>query len=198
MSQSNAEKIKAAFKNAQSSMQLNSQCRIYNEEMVETVNNYKAQVEKWDNEPYISKNAFTNATQSLWYSHYLNKKRLKRLGVETKCSRMSRTVYPPGENQRFSIYYSHDGKNLICKILDKLKYKRIFYKNGRPIWNDGSDGKECEYYIIRSKSVDGKCICPNCGHEDIIENLLDGCDYFQTKYEIMQMYSVVGLWNVLL
>lgn len=192
MKQSNMEKIKYAFKNAQSNMQLNSQCRIYNEEMVETVNNYKEQVEKWDNEPYVSENAFTHATQNLWYSHYLNKKRLKRLGVETKCSKMSRTDYPPAENQRFSIYYSHDGKNLICKILDKLRYKRIFYKNGKSIWKDGSDSKECEYYIIRSKSVNGKCICPNCGHEDIIENLLDGCDYCHTKFHIEDFDSKVS------
>lgn len=184
MKQSETERIKEIFQDAQKSSRLNAECRLYNSEMVETVNSYKSQVADWDNQAYTLENAFPSATQSLWYSHYLNKKRLKGLGLETRCLKMSPTKYPPSENQRFSIHYSHDGKNLICKILDRLWYKRTFYQNGKQIWQDGSGGKECEYYIIQSKSVSGRYICPNCGYEDSMENLIDGCDYCHTKFHM--------------
>ena len=190
--QSEIQRVKEIFKEAQNRGQLNMQCRIYNKEMTEIVNNYKAQVEYWDNQVYMQENAFPSATQSLWYSHYLNKKRLRGLGIETKCKKMSPTIYPPNENQRFSIYYSHDGKNLICKVLDRLWYKKIFYRNGKQIWQDGSNGKECEHYIIISRAVNGKCICPSCGHEDIVENLIDGCDYCHTKFHIEDFYGKVS------
>lgn len=184
MIQDDLEKVKEVFQDAQKSSSLNAECRLYNKEMTDIVNDYKTQVADWDNQAYTVENAFPSATQSLWYSHYLGKKRIKGLGLETRCLRMSPTTYPPAENQRFSIRYSHDGKNLICKILDRLWYQRTFYQNGRQIWQDGSGGKECEYYIIQSKSVSGKYICPNCGYEDSVENLIDGCDYCHTKFHM--------------
>ncbi len=42
----------------------------------------------------------------------------------------------------------------------------------------------CEYYVIRSQAVTGRCICPKCGYEDTIENLVDGFDYCHTKFHI--------------
>ncbi|MDE6209193.1 MAG: hypothetical protein K2M73_05890 [Lachnospiraceae bacterium] len=182
--QSVIERIEKIFIEAQNSSQLNMKCGIYNKEMTEIVNRYKTQVVAWDNQMNMQENAFPSATQSLWYSHYLNKKKLRDLGIETKCIKMRPTVYPPNQNQRLSIHYSHDGKNLICKISERLLYQKNFYRNGRHIWQDGSNNRECEHYIIRSQSVNGKCICPSCGHEDIIENLIDGCDYCHTKFHM--------------
>lgn len=63
--------------------QLNTECRVYNKEMTDIVNAYKVQRADWNNQAGITENAFSSTTQSLWYSHYLNKKRLRNLGIGT-------------------------------------------------------------------------------------------------------------------
>ncbi len=171
---------------------LNAECRVYNKEMTDIVNAYKSQRANWDNQPDVTENAFPSATQSLWYSHYLNKRRLRNLGIETRCEKMGMTTYPPEENQRLYIRYEHDGRNLICKIVEPLRYRKVYYQNGRQIGRDGSEGRDCEYYVIRSQAVTGRCICPKCGYEDTIENLVDGCDYCHTKFHIQDFDGKVS------
>ena len=45
---------------------------------------------------------------------------------------------------------------------------------------------------MRSQSVTGRCVCPNCGYEDAIENLIDGCDYCHTKFHIQDFDGKVS------
>ncbi len=46
--------------------------------------------------------------------------------------------------------------------------------------------------MVRSQSVTGRCVCPNCGYEDAIENLIDGCDYCHTKFHIQDFDGKVS------
>lgn len=80
--------------------------------------------------------------------------------------------------------YSHDGKNLICRISDTMRYRKVFYDGNHCIWSDEGGGLPGEYYIIQARSMSGSYICPNCGREDTLENLVDGCDYCGTKFQI--------------
>lgn len=39
-------------------------------------------------------------------------------------------------------------------------------------------------HIIRSQNENGLYICPNCGAEQTLDELLDGCDYCKTRFDI--------------
>lgn len=166
-------------------MQHSDACQVWNQEMTDLVNAYKQEVAAWYSVPHFTENAFQTTTQNLWYAHYLNKKRLQMLGVTARYDYIQPTEYVRGENQRYPHWsYSHDGKNLICRISDAMRYRKSFYDGNRLIWSDEGNGLPGEYYIIQAKSISGSYICPNCGREDTLEHLLDGCDYCGTKFQI--------------
>ncbi|MCX4272745.1 MAG: hypothetical protein OSJ71_10860 [Acetatifactor sp.] len=56
-------------------------CQIWNNDMTKLVNEYKQEEIAWYNSPRITENGFITTTQNLWYTHYLNKKRLMALGL---------------------------------------------------------------------------------------------------------------------
>ena len=82
------------------------------------------------------------------------------------------------------ISFFHDGKNLICKVSDSMNYRKVFLKDRLLVWVDEGRGMPGEYYIIQSKGMSGEYICPSCGYKDTLENLIDGCDYCGTKFQI--------------
>lgn len=164
---------------------VNDSCQAWNPEMTDLVNTYKQEVVAWYNSPYITENGFQTTTQNLWYSHYLNKKRLHSLGLVARYDYIKTTDYERGENQRFPHWrYSHDGKNLICRISDAMRYRKSLFAGNSLVWSEEGGGRPGEYYIIQAKSMSGNCICPNCGREDTLEHLVDGCDYCGTKFQI--------------
>lgn len=187
------EKTKQILAQAGKDLQYNQSSQIWNGEMTNLLNAYKQEEIAWYNSRAITENGFYTATQNLWYTHYLNKKRLCSLGLTARYDYIKLTDTVKGENQRFPQWnYSHDGKNLICKISDAMTYRKSFLSQGRVIWADECRGLPGEYYIIQSRSMNGKYICPNCGSEDILENFKDGCDYCQTKFQIDDLKQKVS------
>ena len=59
-------------------------CQQWNNKMTDLVNGYKQEEMVWYNSPQITENGFRTTTQNLWYTHYLNKKRLMALGADGK------------------------------------------------------------------------------------------------------------------
>lgn len=166
-------------------MQYSDVCQAWNQEMTDVVNTYKKELTAWYSVPHFTENAFQTTTQNLWYAHYLNKIRLRTLGLTAKYDYIQPTEYVRSENQRYPHWsYSHDGKNLLCKISDTMHYRKSFFDENRLIWSDEGGGLPGEYYIIQARSIRGSYICPNCGREDTLEHLVDGCDYCGTKFQI--------------
>ncbi len=179
------EQTKETLERLDTKYKLNAVCQSLNPEMTDVVNAYKQEEMAWYNHLEITENAFQTTTQSLWYTHYLNKRRLKSLGVIAKYEYIHPTDYSAGNDQRLPRWdYNHDGKNLICRLSDSMNYRKSFYSNNRFLWAEDGKGLPGEYYIMQSKNVNGRCICPNCGYEDTLENLVDGCDYCDTKFQI--------------
>lgn len=165
----------------------------WNNDMTNLVNTYKQEEMAWYNNPYIAENGFSTVTQNLWYSHYLNKKRLKALGLRAQYDYIQPTEYVREEKKRYPYWrYGHDGKNLICRISDSFQYRKAFYDQERLVWLDQMRGAEGEYYIIQSRSMNGNYICPNCGWEDRLEYFVDGCDYCGTKFQIEDLQQKVS------
>lgn len=170
-----------------------SSCQIWNNDMTTLVNEYKQEEAAWYNSLEITENGFMTATQNLWYTHYLNKRRLMSLGLTAHYDYIQPTKYEKGENQRYPYWdYRHDGKNLICKISDSMNYRKSFYDRNRCVWADERRNSPGEYYIIQSRSVNGNYICPSCGWEGPLECFVDGCDYCQTKFHIEDLKQKVS------
>lgn len=170
-----------------------SSCQIWNNDMTNLVNEYKQEEAAWYNSLEITENSFMTATQNLWYTHYLNKRRLMSLGLTAHYDYIQPTKYEKGENQRYPYWdYRHDGKNLICKISDSMNYRKSFYDRNRCVWADERRNSPGEYYIIQSRSVNGNYICPSCGWEGQLECFVDGCDYCQTKFHIEDLKQKVS------
>ncbi len=168
-------------------------CQVWNNDMTELVNEYKQEEMAWYNSPQITENGFMTTTQNLWYTHYLNKKRLMALGLKAHYDYIEPTEYVKKENRRYPYWdYSHDGKNLICKISDEMNYRKTFYDGNRCVWSDERKKSQGEYYIIQSKSMNGNYICPSCGWEGTLECFVDGCDYCQTKFHIEDLKQKVS------
>lgn len=170
-----------------------SSCQIWNNDMTNLVNEYKQEEAAWYNSLEITENGFMTATQNLWYTQYLNKRRLMSLGLTAHYDYIQPTKYEKGENQRYPYWdYRHDGKNLICKISDSMNYRKSFYDRNRCVWADERRNSPGEYYIIQSRSVNGNYICPSCGWEGPLECFVDGCDYCQTKFHIEDLKQKVS------
>ena len=77
-----------------------------------------------------------------------------------------------------------------CIINKPLYKKAVFEKfNLKSAERDRFDadiskilGTEGEYYIIQSQNANGNYICPNCGNEAKLEELLDGCAWEKLPY----------------
>ncbi len=168
-------------------------CQSWNNDMTDLVNEYKQEEMAWYNSPQITENGFMTTTQNLWYTHYLNKKRLIALGLTAHYDYIEPTEYVKAENRRYPYWdYSHDGKNLICKISDEMNYRKVFYDGNRCVWSDERRKSPGEFYIIQSKSMNGNYICPSCGWEGTLECFVDGCDYCQTKFHIEDLKQKVS------
>jgi len=168
-------------------------CQVWNNEMTDLVNKYKQEEMAWYNSLQITENGFGTTTQNLWYTHYLNKRRLMSLGLTAHYDYIKPTKYEKGENQSYPCWnYSHDGKNLICKISDEMNYRKIFSDRNRCVWADERKKSPGEYYVIQSRSMNGNYICPSCGWEGPLECFVDGCDYCQTKFHIEDLKQKVS------
>ena len=62
-------------------LQHSDACQVWNQAMTDLVNTYKRELAAWYNVPHFAENAFQTTTQNLWYAHYLNKKRLRTVGL---------------------------------------------------------------------------------------------------------------------
>lgn len=180
-----ANVVQKGFKDVGENLMLSQECRHFNGAMAGVVNRYKNEVAAWCDGKISKENGFSTTTQSLWYQHYLNKKRLGRRKIGVHYEHMRPTQYPKQKDQRLPCFsYVHDGKNMICTMTDDVFYKKVWYRDRKVLWTQELRGKEGEYYIMQSRSVKGGYICPNCANPGTLESMIDGCDYCGTKFHL--------------
>lgn len=180
-----SSEIKKDLSDVGRNLKLSQECQHFNSSMAGVVNRYKSEVTAWCDSKNPKENAFSTTTQSLWYEHYLNKKRLNQRKIGVHYEHMRPTSFPRQENQRLPFFsYAHDGKNIICTMEDNLFYKKVWYRDRKILWTEEPAGKEGYYYIMQSKSIHGGYICPNCANPGTLESMIDGCDYCGTKFHL--------------
>ena len=67
-----------ALAEVQKSIECRHENQYLNNEMADTVNQYKSETAAFYDNKGNPENSFLSATQTLWYQHYLNKKALRK------------------------------------------------------------------------------------------------------------------------
>lgn len=180
-----ADEIQKDLKDVGRNLKLSQECQHFNGAMAGIVNQYKNEVTAWCDNKAPKENGFSTTTQSLWYEHYLNKKRLNRRKIGVHYEHMRPTQFPRQDNQQLPFFsYAHDGKNMICTVKDSVFYKKVWYRDRKILWTEEPAGKKGYYYIMQSRSVKGGYICPNCANPGTLESMIDGCDYCGAKFHL--------------
>ncbi|MBQ4536923.1 MAG: hypothetical protein II994_04830 [Lachnospiraceae bacterium] len=155
------------------------------DKMTEVVDEYKKEMLNWTTNGEASyENPMRRATQEHWYSLYLGKKRLENqgIGVQYEEYRQINSVSPQDPPDT-AIFYKPDGKYVMCLARQYVRARKNFIRNGAIISREHHDW-QMDYYITRAQNKDGLYICPNCGAEQTLDKLLDGCDYCKSKFDI--------------
>ena len=159
-------------------------CRKYDNEMQDVVETYKSDMCNWfEHGNSNMENPMEHATQEQWYSLYLEKKRLERHRLSVQYAAYQHIPTNGHETPQTICTYHNDGKYLVCNVSQMTWINRNYLRDGNVICND-RQSQDITYYVMRSQNVDGYYICPNCGAEQPLEKLLDGCDYCHTKFDI--------------
>ncbi len=165
--------------------QLTWQCTGYNFVMLDLVEQYKKERREWMTKGGMaSEAALMTMTQTLWHSTNLEIQRLQKLGLAVTYKALQQIRYYKKDKAPNSYFeYRHDGRNLHCKVSQRIHMEKHFMREGRRIRKDKRD-VTATFYITWASSPNGNYICPNCGRESILDTFLDGCDYCGSKFHI--------------
>lgn len=156
----------------------------YDREMEKVTEEYKQEMLKWVAEGVsVKENPMKRATQELWYSLYLEKKRLENHRCKVEYPEYRHVPYNAGEEAETVYLYTKDGKYMVCEASQMTSIQKNYIRDGAIIGRE-QQKRDITYYILRSQNEDGLYICPNCGAEQTLDTLLDGCDYCKTKFDI--------------
>lgn len=156
----------------------------YDSAMKKVLQNYKREMLHWMTEGKASyENSMKSVSQEHWYYLYLEKKRLeeRRLQVEYEdYKHIGDNIFEAPET---SFLYRPDGKYLVCRATETTKIKKNYIRDGAIVGKE-QDSHVLNYYILRAQTKDGLYVCQNCGAEQPMDKLIDGCDYCGTLLDI--------------
>ena len=180
-----AKDVTGAVNMIKDDWQLTKQCTGYNNEMLDVVEQFKKEWKKWLSEGSAEREVPPmTVTQNLWHSTYLEIQRLKRLGIKVVYKDLQQIRHHKNDQAAYSyFYYRHDGRNLLCKVIQRLRIKKYYLREGKKLRKEKND-MTASFYVLWARTPEGNYICPNCGNESALETFLDGCDYCGTKFHI--------------
>lgn len=193
-SQEQKELIEAGFARAGQNIALDYGLQSRNGEMAELVNRYKQEEADWYQSAQLKDNAFELASQGLWYMHYLNKKRLQKMGIGLQYKTVSQTPSQVTSEQRFPTWnYGKEGNSVVCRLQDYERTQKTYLRGEKVLYKDEPRlGNTESYYITMARDEHDTYICPNCGNGSTLENLLDGCDYCNTRFEVKDFSTKIS------
>ena len=134
------------------------------------------------------------ATQLMWHSTALQKKRLMKKGLTLEMDSVRRAYSGKGSSVRENKYF--DGRYRVNDIYEEISALRTIKQSGKIIKRI-KDSEVAHFTLLSaSQTGAGKVICPNCGAETTRENLLDGCDYCGTKFTVEDMENKIDSFGL--
>lgn len=156
----------------------------YNSKMREVIQAYKTEMLQWFEQDSVEQeNQIQHATQGLWYSLYLEKKRLEHRGCKMQYKFGEYVRDHALDNQEDTFVYKKDGKYTMCQAGQFSNVEKQYLRDGIVLGKE-KQNRKLTYYILRSQTENGQYICPGCGAEQNLDKLLDGCDYCQSKFDV--------------
>ena len=135
-----------------------------------------------------------HATQLMWHSIALQKKRMLKLGLTMEMDSERRAYSGEGGFIREKKYF--DGRYRVNDVYEEISAIRTFRKGGKIIGRI-RDNEVAHFTLLSAKQIGAnKIICPNCGNTTTRENLLDGCDYCSTKFTIEDLENRVDSFGL--
>ncbi len=137
-----------------------------------------------------------HATQLLWHSFDLQKKRMLKYQIQIQLNSRRRAysnnVYPSKNTNGVRSDFYFDGRYNVNEVYEEIESTRTFFHKGKKILN--LFDKDVAHYTFLSAKKSGTdyVICPNCGNAASRNNLLDGCDFCGTKFTIEDLNNRVG------
>lgn len=123
-------------------------------------------------------------TQPFWQSTHISKKRLDQKGLLLDLS-----IYDDGI--RGPIDTKTDGSNIIGNSSRNVIAERKIYRDGKLIYRK-KDKEISHMHFLKSKIIEDKAQCPNCGYLGRIATFIDGCDYCGSKYVVKDFETKVS------
>ncbi len=156
----------------------------YDDKMKAVLEQYKREMLQWFSGSGVStENPMKHVAQAHWYNLYLEKKRLENQRCKVEYEEYKQISRNPLEDAETSFLYWPDGKYLVCEASETTSIKKNYIRNGAVIAKEQQICEVC-YYILRAQNKEGLYICPNCGREQPLDKLLDGCDYCKSQFSI--------------
>ncbi len=134
------------------------------------------------------------ATQLMWHSAALQKKRLMKKNLTIEMDSVRRAYTGRQGCLRQNSYF--DGRYQVNDIYEEISALRIIKQGARTIRRI-RDNEVAHFTLLSAKqSGEARVICPNCGNKTTRENLLDGCDYCGTKFTVEDMKNKVDSFGL--
>jgi len=158
----------------------------------ESISGFRGSVNEFLTDSSIKQNSRLQdySSQLLWHSFYLWKNRLIKKGLILKLE-ASRRAYTSKKNSiRTEEYF--DGRYEVKDVSEEIDAARTFIYKGHEI--EKLRDKEIAHYTLLSakQTQDGKYVCPNCGSPTTRNNLIDGCDYCDTRFTVEDIENSVA------
>ncbi|MCQ2433330.1 MAG: hypothetical protein MJ175_12065 [Clostridia bacterium] len=133
----------------------------------------------------------SQSTQLFWHRMYLQKLRMKRLGVtmDMESQRVKRSSLPRDSVAEKSYF---DGRYENDEVNEAIYAKRTFLKEGKNI-GTFRDFDSVNYSILSAKQQGpDEIVCPDCGNITTRDDLIDGCDFCGTKFSVEDISGRIG------
>lgn len=160
-------------------------------ELEKTLSGFRSRFEEFFARPIERENHPIQADVTQVYRNMLEfrRRRLRRLGVTSQMT-SKRMIYKDRKGVKEATY--SDGKYQISDVTEEIAAKTVYKKDGEEIFTK-LDKDIATYTLIHAVQVGGdQIICPNCGAESTREDLLDGCDYCGTKFNVEDLGTKIA------
>lgn len=191
------EQVNQIFIKYAQNMKLKMENAVYDDDYLTIANSFNNEVYEYFLKNDDVQNSLTHCTQATWYRLFLENKRLKKLGLTKVYSKTHKIAHSTSKNKKDVIHisYSDDGKNTLCQISDSTNsLDNFYYTNNKDIKSPIFQGKNIKDYLIISSKFrnSDECTCPNCGAFMKVDQLIDGCDYCNTKFDLQDLHGKVS------
>lgn len=134
------------------------------------------------------------ASQLMWHSTELQKKRLMKHNLTLKMDSVRRAYSDKKSCVRQNRYF--DGRYQVDDVYEEISAIRTIKQEDKTI-KRVKDSEVAHFTLLSAYQIGGnRVICPNCGNTTTRENLLDGCDYCGTLFSIEDLENKVDSFGL--